>query len=416
MGKYIINGGRRLQGQLRVSGAKNSVLPIFAATILSGRESVIYNCPVLKDAEIMIEILRSLGCKVKREGKVVTVDSSGDMGYKVPDELVRKTRSSIVLLGALVSRVKKAIICFPGGCDIGPRPIDLHLKGLEKLGVRVEEHNGYIYCEADEIKGSKIHLDYPSVGATENILLAAVYAKGTTIITNAAKEPEIVDLQNFLNKIGANIEGAGTDNIIIEGVKHLTSGEHTIIPDRIVAGTYLIAAAATGGSVNLVDVNIEHIRPIIFKLKENGCTFKTYGNMAYMAAPERVKALDIVRTLPYPGFPTDIQAPLMSLLSIADGTSMIIETVFENRFKHVDDLVSMGADIRVDGRIAVVKGKRNLTGTEVSAKDLRGGAALVIAGLCAEGRTIVDNTEHIDRGYENLNLSLLQLGADITKE
>lgn len=416
LSKYIIQGGKRIEGELRVGGAKNSVLPIFAATILNNGESIIHDCPVLKDVEIMIEILKVLGCSVKRENHDITINSSNAAKYEVPDNLVRKMRSSIVLLGALISRMKKARISFPGGCDIGPRPIDLHLKGLEQLGVKINESHGIIYCEAPELKGTEIHLDYPSVGATENILLAAVFAKGTTIIRNAAKEPEITDLQNFLNKIGAKIYGAGTNNIKIEGVDSLCSGEHTIIPDRIVAGTYLAAAAATSGDIELDNVNVEHIQPILAKLRESGCIIKTCGNRVHLAGPKRLKAIDTVRTLPYPGFPTDMQAPTMALLSKARGTSIIIETVFENRFKHVEDLLCMGADIKVEGRIAVIRGRSRLMGTTVSARDLRGGAALVIAGLSADGTTVIENIEHVDRGYEDLHISLRQVGADISRE
>lgn len=416
MSKYIIQGGKRIEGRLRVGGAKNSVLPIFAATILSAKESIIYDCPILKDVEIMIEILRVLGCKVKRENNSVIIDSSGEMNCVVPDDLVRKMRSSIVLLGSLISRQKKARICFPGGCDIGHRPVDLHLKGLEQLGVKINEYHGTIYCEANELKGAEIHLDYPSVGATENVILAAALAKGTTIIRNAAKEPEIVDMQNFLNKIGAKVSGAGTNSITIEGVKSLSSGEHTIIPDRIVSGTYLAAAASTGGFIELENVNVEHIQPIIAKLKESGCHIQTSNDKVSLHAPKRLKAIDTIRTLPYPGFPTDMQAPMMALLSKARGTSVTIETVFENRFKHVEDLNCMGANIKVDGRIAVIRGRNRLMGAAVTARDLRGGAALVVAGLSAEGTTIVEGLEHIDRGYENLHTYLQQVGAEITRE
>lgn len=416
MCKYIIQGGKRIEGELRVGGAKNSVLPIFAATLLSRGECIIHDCPILKDVEIMVEILEVLGCSVKREGRVIIIDSSDSLNHEVPDNLVRKMRSSIVLLGALISRLKKARICFPGGCDIGPRPIDLHLKGLEQLGVKINESHGIIYCEAPDIKGTEIHLDYPSVGATENILLAAVFAKGTTIIRNAAKEPEIIDLQSFLNEVGAKVTGAGTNNIRIEGVETLRGGEHTIIPDRIVAGTYLAAAAATCGSLELANINVEHIQPIIAKLRESGCTIKANGNRVHLNSPKRLKAIDTVRTLPYPGFPTDMQAPTMALLSRARGTSIIIETVFENRFKHVEDLVRMGADIKVDGRIAVIRGKNKLMGATVTARDLRGGAALVIAGLSAEGTTVIEGIDHIDRGYEDLHINLQQVGAQIIRE
>jgi UDP-N-acetylglucosamine 1-carboxyvinyltransferase len=416
LSRYIVQGGNIIEGKLRVGGAKNSVLPVFAATIISGKESIIHDCPILKDVETMMEILRVMGCSVKREGRTVIIDSSNEINCEVPDELVRSMRSSIVLLGALISRTKKARICFPGGCDIGPRPIDLHLKGLEQLGVRINETHGTIYCEAPELKGTEIHLDYPSVGATENIMLASVFAKGTTLIRNAAKEPEICDLQNFLNSIGARVSGAGTNSLRIDGVDTLTNGEHTIIPDRIVAGTYLTAAAATGGNIELENINLEHIQPIIAKLKESGCAIHYRNDTIHLTAPKRIKAIDTLRTLPYPGFPTDMQAPIVALLSRAKGTSIVIETVFENRFKHIEDLVRMGADIKVDGRIAVIKGKNRLTGTTVTARDLRGGAALVIAGITAEGTTVVEDIEHIDRGYENLHLSLQQVGAQIVRE
>ena len=416
MSKYIIQGGNEIRGKLRVGGAKNSVLPIFAATILSAKESIIYDCPVLKDVEIMIEILRGLGCKVKREGHTVIIDSSNNINYEVPDTLVRKMRSSFELLGALISRVKKGRICFPGGCDIGPRPIDLHLKGLEQLGVKIYETPGGIYCEAHELKGAEIHLDYPSVGATKNIMLAAVFAKGATIIRNAAKEPEITDLQNYLNKIGAKISGAGTNYIRIDGVESLTNGEHTIIPDRIVCGTYLTVAAATGGSIEVENVVYEHMQPIIAKIKETGSTIRYNKGRIHLTAPRRPKAIDMVRTLPYPGFPTDMQAPIVALLTRAKGTSIVIETVFENRFKHIEDLACMGADIKVDGRIAVIRGKNRLVGTTVTARDLRGGAALVVAGISADGVTVIEDIEHIDRGYEDLHLNLQQIGANIIRE
>lgn len=416
MSRFIIKGGNRIDGKLRVSGAKNSVLPIFAASIISGKVSIIHDCPILKDVEIMIEMLRQLGCEIKIEGHTVIIDSSGELKYEVSDSLVRKMRSSVVLLGALIARLKKAKICFPGGCDIGIRPIDLHLKGLEKLGVLVEEDKGIINCVANELKGADIHLDYPSVGATENILLASIYAKGKTIIRNAAKEPEIYDLQEYLNSIGAKVSGAGTSEITIEGVDNLDNGEHTIIPDRIVAGTFLTAAAATGGKIELDNVNIEHLQPIVAKLRESGSTIYENGNKIYLIGPKENNAIDIIRTLPYPGFPTDMQAPIMSLLVKAKGTSTVIETIFENRFKHVEDLICMGANIRVYGRVAIINGKKNIVGKEVTAKDLRGGAALIIAGLSAEGITIVDGVEHIDRGYEDIEKNFQSIGAEIKRD
>jgi len=328
--------------------------------------------------------------------------------------LCEKIRPSILLIGALIANYSAVNITYPGGCEIGPRPIDLHLKGLRALNINIKESHGNINAIASKIKGNEILLDYPSVGATENIMLAACLAEGKTIIRNAAKEPEIIDLQNFLNLMGADVNGAGTNSIYISGVDRLNPAEYTIIPDRIAAGTYMIAAAITGGEIILKNVISEHIQPIIAKLKECGCSINTNENI-YLKAPPRVKALDIIRTLPYPGFPTDLQAPIMALMSIAKGTTIITETVFENRFNHVEELKKMGADIKVDGRIAVIRGVDCLYGSSVAAKDLRGGAALVLAGLAAYGDTIVDKNEHIDRGYECFDDNLRSLGAEIYK-
>lgn len=416
MSRYIIQGGNTIHGHLTVGGAKNSVLPVFAATIISGKKSIIHNCPILKDVETMIDILKVLGCTVECEDHTVIIDSSGIIDYTVPDELVRKMRSSFILLGALISRSGKARICYPGGCDIGQRPIDLHLKGLQQLGVIIDEEDGIISCEAPKLIGAEIHMDYPSVGATENIMLSSVFAKGTTLIRNAAKEPEISDLAVFLNDMGAKVTGAGTNCIRIDGVNSLGGGEHAIISDRIVAGTYLTAAAATGGDIELDNVEISHIYPITAKLRECGCHINHTKNSVRLVAPNRVCAIDVLRTLPYPGFPTDMQAPIAALLTTARGTSVIIETVFENRFKYTEGLILMGADIKVDGRIAVIRGRARLNGASVTASDLRGGAALIIAGLSAEGTTIIDGIEHVDRGYENLHNNLKQIGALIERE
>ncbi|HBT49230.1 MAG TPA: UDP-N-acetylglucosamine 1-carboxyvinyltransferase [Caldanaerobacter subterraneus] len=415
MGKFKINGGKRLYGEVEVHGAKNSILPILAATILNEGVSVIHNCPRLKDVDSMIEILEHIGCKIDFNGRDIVVDARDVKDSEIPDNLMRTMRSSIFLMGALIARNKKAFISFPGGCDIGHRPIDLHLKGLKKLGVEIEESYGYIRCKGVRVRGNEIHLDLPSVGATENIMLAATLADGITVIRNAAKEPEIEDLQNFLNSMGARITGAGTNTIVIEGVKKLHDTEYTIIPDRIVAGTYLCAAAMTRGELTVVKALKEHLEPLISKLKETGCELKTGNDYIKITCNKRPKAVDMIVTLPYPGFPTDLQPQIVSVLSIAEGTSIVTETIFDNRFKYTEELVRMGADIKVEGRVAVIRGVDKITGAKVLAKDLRGGVALVIAGLGAEGTTVVEGAEHIDRGYESLEKALKSVGADIVR-
>lgn len=415
MSKFIIEGGNKLCGEIEINGAKNAVLPILAATVMNATENILFNCPRLKDVDTMIHILRSIGCKAYFEDSVLTVDSSTLSSYEVPENLVREMRSSIFLMGPMIGRCGKIKISYPGGCEIGPRPIDLHLKALRDLGVKIIESHGFLECEATNLQGCEIHLDYPSVGATENTMLAAVMAKGTTKIRNAAKEPEIVDLQNYLNKMGAKIEGAGTSEIIIDGVSHLTRNEHRIIPDRIVAGTMLVAGAITRGEIILNNIIIDHIKPIIIKLKEAGCLVLEKGNSIKVKAPQKLKAIEQIKTLPYPGFPTDMQAQFMALMTIAKGTSIITETVFENRYKHVDELMRMGAKIKIDGRVAVIKGVKKLTGTKVDAKDLRGGAALVLAGLAAEGVTVINDAWHIDRGYDQFDKMLQQLNANIIR-
>ncbi|MBB6217004.1 UDP-N-acetylglucosamine 1-carboxyvinyltransferase [Anaerosolibacter carboniphilus] len=415
MSKFVIHGGNRLQGEIRVGGAKNAVLPILAATVLSGKVSILTDCPNLKDVHTMIEILRSIGCRISFEDAVITIDTSTLSSYEVPEGLVREMRSSIFLMGPILGRCGKIKISYPGGCEIGPRPIDLHIKALEALGVKITEAHGFLECEVLGLKGCEIHLDYPSVGATENAILAAILAEGTTRIINAAKEPEIVDLQDFLQKMGAKIHGAGTSEIIIEGVKELREAEHRIMPDRIVTGTILAAGAATGGDILVTNAIASHVHPIISKLKECGCLILEKGDTLKLKAPERIRAVDTVKTLPYPGFPTDMQAQFMALMTVARGTSFFTETIFENRYKHVDELTRMGAKIKIDGRVAVIKGVKKLTGARVFAKDLRGGAALVIAGLIAEGITTVEDIVHIERGYEQFDKMLEQLGANIYK-
>lgn len=415
MKRYIINGGNRLVGEIEISGAKNAVLPILAATALTGRKSTIFNIPNLRDVAIMREILVSLGCTVEENGSAMIIDSKSLNKTIVPEELVREMRSSIIFMGVMLARTGEAILSYPGGCEIGPRPIDLHLKALRDMGAEIEESHGQIHCKTTGLKGADIQLDYPSVGATENIILAGVTAKGTTIIRNAAREPEIVDLQNYLNKSGAKISGAGTSVINIEGIENFKEVSHTIIPDRIVAGTIMTAAAITGGEVTVKDIIVDHILGIMSKLREAGVRINSNGNSVKILGPKNLNSIEVLQTLPYPGFPTDMQAQMMALLSIANGTSIVSETVFENRFKHGEELIRMGANIKTFGKVAVIKGVKELTGAKVSAKDLRGGAALTLAGLIAKGTTEVHNIFHIERGYEDLHLMLQKLGADIKK-
>lgn len=413
MSVYRVIGGNRLQGEIKVEGSKNAVLPILAATVLNKGESIIKNVPELNDVITMLQILESLGCRVEHKEQSVWVDASNIVSSEMPTSLVKQMRSSIILLGSLLGRTGRVVSTYPGGCAIGVRPIDLHLKGLRRLGAKIDMQ-GQIVCEGAVLRGTEIQLDYPSVGATENIMLAAVLARGTTVIRNAAKEPEIVDLQGFLNSMGAKVYGSGNHIIRIEGVEKLHSARYSVISDRIAAGTYMAAATVTGGTVVLKDVVVEHLHPLVDKFKECGCEIETNCTRLKISAPEQIKAIDLVRTLPYPGFPTDAQPQLMAAMCTAQGTSIFVENIFENRYRHVDELTKMGADIKVDGRIAVVKGVPKLNGTTVLAKDLRGGAALVLAGMAAEGTTVVEGVEHIDRGYEELGNKLKSLGADIT--
>lgn len=415
MDRYIINGGARLAGEIAISGAKNSVLPILAATVIGGNVSTISNVPNLRDVEIMVKLLLSLGANISYEGKNLIIDSKPINKITLPEELVREMRSSIILMGALLSRFNEVRISYPGGCEIGPRPIDLHLKSLRQMGAIIEESHGFLHCKTTGLKGCDIQLDYPSVGATENIILAAITAEGTTTIRNAAREPEIIDLENYLNKAGAKVTGAGSSIITIEGVKSLRDCSHRIIPDRIVAGTYMIAAAITRGEIVIKDVIVDHLQSIIAKLKEAGVSVFTNGTAIKVIGPDRNNPIEMLQTLPYPGFPTDMQAQFMTLLSIANGTSIVNETIFENRFKHADELIRMGANIKTFGKVAVIRGVNELTGAKIFAKDLRGGVALVLAGLVAQGTTEVENIYHIERGYEDLDLQLKKLGADITK-
>ncbi len=362
-----------------------------------------------------LEILQLLGAKVTKKNSKIIIDSQNIRLQEIPDELMRKMRSSVILAGAILGRFRKAKFSYPGGCDIGTRPIDLHLKGFEKLGINIEESGGFINCYADKIVGSNIHLDFPSVGATENIILASIFAEGETVITNAAMEPEIVDLQDFLNRMGAKVEGAGTTAIRIKGVKNLKSVSYNIMPDRIEAGTMLCMAAATGGKIVLNDVRIEHISPIIHKLEEAGNKIFVEKNKMILEGAKRLKAVDI-KTMPYPGFPTDMQSVFVSMLCTAKGTSMMVENIFENRYKYVNELGRMGAKITIEGKVAIIKGVRKLTAAEVTSTDLRGGAALVAAALVAKGNSQINNIEHILRGYENLDKKLNKLGACVKIE
>lgn len=413
MEKYIINGGYRLSGEISIQGAKNSVLPILAATVISGKTSTISNIPKLRDVDMMIKILSSLGAKISINDDIINIDSSVIDKIALPEELVREMRSSIIIMGAMLARFGEVKIAFPGGCEIGPRPIDLHLKSLRQMGAIIEESHGFLDCKTTGLKGCEIQLDYPSVGATENIMLAAVTAEGVTTIRNAAREPEIIDLQYYLNEAGAKVIGAGTSIVIIEGVEKLDNCSHKIIPDRIVAGTYMVAAAITKGEVIINNIITDHLLSIIAKLKEAGVIIYSNGHSLKVIGPNRLYALEMLQTLPYPGFPTDMQAQLMALLTIANGTSIVNETIFENRFKHGEELTRMGANIKTFGKVAVVKGVKELTGAKVSAKDLRGGASLVIAGLAAQGTTEINNIYHINRGYENMDINLRSLGANI---
>ena len=413
MGKYVLEGGKKISGEIDVNGAKNAVLPVLAATILNEGLSVIHNCPKISDLFLTNEILLELGCSVKWEGKTIIVDSKDISSCTVNEELVKKMRSSIIFLGALLGRMKQVKIPYPGGCQIGARPIDLHLKAIKKMGAFIYEEGGYINCTAKKLHGAKINLDFPSVGATENIMLAAVKASGRTIIYNAAREPEIVALQSFLNLMGAEVRGAGTETVIIDGVKNLYDTEYSVLPDRIEAGTFLTAAAITGGEVYLNNAKADIMRQTLLRLSETGCSILEEKNGIYLKAPKALRHVDIIRTQPYPGFPTDMQPQFMSLLTLAKGTSIIIETVFESRFKHVNELLKMGADISIEGRTSVIRGVNSLKGSHVYATDLRSGAALILAGLAAEGETVVYNSGYVERGYENIEEVLKSLGASI---
>jgi UDP-N-acetylglucosamine 1-carboxyvinyltransferase len=416
--KIIVRGGAKLKGELEVQGAKNSVLPLLSATVLCRGESVLHNCPDLSDADAACRILNCLGCKCKREGKSITVNSEEITNTDVPRELMLEMRSSIVFLGAIIGRTEECRLSSPGGCELGERPIDLHVAALRKMGVIIDDKHGYLKCSAPKgIHGAQISLSLPSVGATENIILAAVTAKGITEINNAAREPEIEDLAAFLNKCGAKISGAGTGTIIIEGVERLSGAEHEVIPDRIVAATYLCSAAITRGELLLKNVDYNHMSAIIPVFEQMGCNIYGYDanneKKIYINASKALNAPHKITTSWHPGFPTDAQPMFMALAATLKGTTYFVETIFDNRFRHAPELRRLGARIEVKKDLAVVEGVERLTGAELEASDLRGGAALVTAALFAEGMSKISGTEHINRGYDNLTGNLKKIGADI---
>ena len=416
MEKIIVRGGKRLSGTVKVEGAKNAVLPVIAATLLASEgKSVIHDVPELSDVYTISEVLRHLGADVTVGNNNIVVDASGELTIEAPFEYVRKMRASVLVMGPLLARKGRARVALPGGCAIGSRPIDQHLKGFEAMGATVKIGNGFIDAEVNgKLRGAKIYLDFPSVGATENIMMAAVLAEGTTVIENCAKEPEIVDLANFLNAMGAKVRGAGTGTIRIDGVTTLYGAEHAVIPDRIEAGTFMIAAAITGGDVLVQGAVPEHLTSLIAKLEEMGVTIIEEDSGLRVIAPDKLKAVD-VKTMPHPGFPTDMQSQMMALLMKAEGTSMVTETVFENRFMHVEEFRRMNADMKIEGRSVIINGPCNLQGAEVAATDLRAAAALILAGLAAEGYTRVTELKHLDRGYVRFHEKLAALGADIER-
>ena len=418
MSKFIISEGVPLKGNVRISGAKNSVLPIIAASLLADGQSVVEEIPYLNDVFIMCDLLKYLGAGVdiSNSASKISIDSTKITNLTAPYELVNKMRASFLVMGPLLAKMGFAKIPLPGGCAIGIRPVNLHLKGFLAMGAKITQGHGFIEAKSNgRLKGNKIYLDFPSVGATENIMMAAVLAEGQTIIENAAIEPEIVDLSNCLTMMGADIKGAGTDTIRINGMEYLKSAVHTIIPDRIEAGTYMVAAAITGGDIVIDNVVPDHLKPVTAKLREAGVEVSEELSSIHVKSDSKFRAMDI-KTHPYPGFPTDMQAQMTALMSKANGTSMIIETIFENRFMHIGELKRMGAQIKIEGRSAIIEGIPNLLGAQVKATDLRAGAALIIAGLAAEGTTEITDIEHVDRGYVKIDEKLKALGAKITRE
>ncbi len=413
--EFVVQGGRRLEGTLRVDGAKNAALPILAASVLTEEPVRLSHVPDILDVRRMADILRMLGCDVQSSGGEYIVSAQNMHRSEMPDALSKQIRSSIFMLGPILSRFRRATVTYPGGCEIGLRPIDLHLSGLRALGVDVQEEGGIIHCDGAEMHAGEVHLDYPSVGATENVIMASVCLPGTTVIHNAAREPEIADLCRFLGRMGAKVQGEGSAVITIEGVKRLHGTAYTPMPDRIVAGTLLCAGAITGGEVELTNAPVEDLHAVCAKLREMGCVLHEGLDTIRLTAPERLTAFSVLQTQPHPGFPTDMQAQMLALLSVSEGTGVIVENVFENRFGHAGDLNRMGARILCSGRTAIVRGVPCLTGAHVTARDLRGGAALTLAALRAQGETIIEHAELIDRGYERLEEQLNRLGADVTR-
>lgn len=414
MYKYLISGGIPLAGTVRVSGAKNSALKLMAASLLTPEKTVLHNVPLIKDVYTMADVLRAIGASVIISPDRIEIEASGDLLHTTPYELVRKMRASITVMGPLLARLSRARVALPGGCNIGPRKLDFHFNGLEKLGARISVDHGFINVAAKSLTGDVVSLDYPSVGATENLMMAACTARGRTVIESAAREPEMIDLAKFLTSMGARISGAGTDTIIIDGVDELGGATHTVIPDRIEAGTFMVAAAVTGGEIEVEGINPRYLEIFISKLRAIGVRIDEHDNCIICRGSGEYSGTDIA-TLPYPGFPTDLQAPIIVLLSLARGHSIVTENVFENRFGFVDELNRLGADVRTSGHHAVVHGESRLEGTIVEAPDLRAGAALVLAGLAASGNTEVRRIGHIDRGYENFEQKLQLLGGEIQR-
>jgi UDP-N-acetylglucosamine 1-carboxyvinyltransferase len=414
MDKIIIKGGERLIGEVEVSGSKNATLPIFAASLLAEGVNLFHNVPNLKDVQTIVKVLKNLGVKVWEEGEIYRIDATEVSNHKAPYDLVKTMRASILVLGPLVARMRRATVSLPGGCAIGARPINLHLMGLEAMGAKIELRRGYIEAKADRLKGAEISFDIPTVTGTENLMMAATLAKGKTTLQNAAMEPEVVDLANVLTKMGAKINGAGTPLIEIEGVESLQAAEHSIIPDRIEAGTLMVAAGLTRGNIKILHCPLQQMETVASKLRESGMEIDSDGEGARVVGNRRIRSVD-VKTQPYPGFPTDMQAQFMVLMSLAKGLSVIAETIFENRFIHVSELRRMGANIRIQGDTAILQGVENLNGAQVMATDLRASASLILAGLAAEGVTEVSRVYHLDRGYEGLDKKLASLGADIKR-
>ena len=415
MESYVIEGGKVLEGEVEISGSKNAALPIIAATILNKEKVEITNCPDIHDVSIMLNILEVLGCKVHMEKNIVTVDTSSINNYEIPENLMREMRSSVIIVGAMLGRMKKCVFTYPGGCEIGARPINMHLDGFKQLGVNIVEEHGKITCKCERLNGADITLDFPSVGATENIMLAGCLADGTTIIRNVAREPEIRDLQDFLNSMGAEITGAGSNTIVIKGVPKLHEATHSVIPDRIEAGTYMCLAVGTHSSIILKNVIPEHVASTTHKLRQMGAKIDARKNEMSIRAPKIILPTNI-KTMPYPGFPTDMQSQLTSVLTVANGTSIVVETIFENRFKYVNELIRMGANITIEGRSAIIQGVKAINGATLEMKDLRGGAALVIAALMANGESTISGIHFLERGYEIFINKLQLIGAKIEKK